>query len=156
MIRLTNNMARSLLDVLEAALPAIREAQVAEVRGVLNEQLNATHHFDDLIDTVVKVLGDPHITSLNKDQLALLRKGLLSPLELAKFNSMRSKKQDCTRCERELSNYEAVTLSGGKIYCHQCLHPEVVTCVTCNQLIEVGGIQRTVTRALQRHTCTTT
>src|SRR3990167_48143 len=157
MIRLTTGAALSLLDVIEALLPAVRgstqEIPFREVRSILKEQLNANHHFDDLVDTIASAIQDPRITSLNKERLDLLRKSLLSPLELAKFKSTRSKKQSCVGCGRGLNDYESVTLRVGEIFCYQCFHPEVVTCVTCDQVIEVSGIQRTITRALQRHTC---
>src|SRR3990167_963651 len=157
MIRLSDEQGRMLRESLPPILEGISPRSGQQFQDIVNaiaEQLDAPHHFDDLVDIIVKMVQDPRLSALNRDHLLILRKAILSPLELARFNTIVGKGQDCVGCGRTLANHEAVTVVSKQLYCYRCAHPEVVTCQACHGEVDATGIRKTVERALQRHTCT--
>ena len=160
MIRLTDNQGERLAQLLgtnEMRLGlqhiGIGIGLIDDLRQVIVEQLAAPRHFDDLIDTVVKIVCDPRLSSLNRDHLGLLRRAILSPLELATFGTKMNSRQSCHGCGRPLPNHEAVTLISKNIHCWVCAHPDCVTCPKCSLPVSAVGLAKTIERALQRHTC---
>lgn len=154
MIRITDEQGRWLresLEVVRSSNP--NSAIISELILSIDHQLAGTNHFDDLIDTIVKVVSEPRITTLGREALSLLRKGILSPIELSRFNVQVSRGQECNRCGMELGSYETVTLRDRQIFCHQCAHPEVITCQTCHVRLDASGLQTSIQRLFQRHKC---
>ena len=157
MIRLTTEVAQRLIrffePILHRAASTPDEAMLQELVNAIDGQLNTPSHFDDLVDTIVKVVQEPRISSLNRDHLALLRRALLSPRELAKFSALMNKRQDCTHCGRRLLDYEAITIVSGNVRCYQCSTPMVIHCPDCEGTIDVSGVGKSLQRQRQRHTC---
>lgn len=156
MIRLNEGDARWLAEELGAAPSPpmnLAEERAHDLARVINEQLNNPRHFDDLVDTIIKVIQDPRVNSMNRDTLQLLRRAVLSPLELAKYNAMLNKGQDCASCGRRLNGYEAVTLVNRQAHCYRCYNAMYVTCPGCEEPVDVSGIGKAIERQLQRHTC---
>ena len=157
MVRISYEMARWLVNVLDAfpapAPGTSNAAMMSDLRQTINTQLNTPNHYDDLIDTVVKVVSDHRINSLGRDYLTVLRKALLSPLEMSKFRSMVDKGQGCSNCGTSLGEYEAVVVRNLNIYCHRCAHPEMVTCPQCRQAIDMSGLHKSIMRQVERHKC---
>ena len=156
MIRLTDEQGRCLLEAFDRLPVLSAPDMLSEMRDVtlaVKEQLDHPQYPDDLVDTIIGVLQEPHITSLNMDQLGILRKAIFSPLELATFSARIKKCQECASCGKPLFDYEAVTLISKSVRCYRCNIPEMVTCHQCGVALDVMGISKTIARALQRHTC---
>ena len=154
MIRLTDRQGNDLLRVFEAFRAVAPQTEVeADLSRVLSEQLSAPRHFDDLVDTIVKVVTDPRRSSLNQGHLEVLRRAILSPVEMTRFQALMNKVQGCGGCGCEFSDFEAVTIADNELRCYSCAHAEYVTCRSCKGRVGVSGIDKTIGRALQRHTC---
>ena len=158
MIRLTEEQSRAIVEfvtsITNAGAPASMMAPIRYILDAINWQLSVPRHFDDLVDTVAEMLQNPRISRLNADQLTTLRRGILSPLELARFKSMLSAHQrECNNCGNIIVDYEVATSVGGRMYCHHCAYPTGAMCTACQHIIPVTGINKLVARALQRHTC---
>lgn len=146
MIRLSHDDARQLVDLLRSAPGAPFE----HIAVTLREQLESPNHCNDLVDTVAAVLMDGKYRASHLD---LLRRAILSPRELTTFKATLKKNRTCARCSQELLDYESVTMVSGDVHCYRCAYPEYVRCATCHEAVPVEGIQRTIQRHLQRHTC---
>lgn len=153
MVRLTDDQAQWLLGLLNGALGRTTNNDAAVVANTIREQLASPRHFEDLVDVIARVVMDPRIQMLKSPQLDTLRKALLSPRELAKFSTVSKLARCCVRCAEPFTEYESATMLNGDAYCHRCAHPEYVTCRSCNGLVSVAGVQKTIQRHLQRHTC---
>ena len=155
MIRLGRGQAQWLARFLAPGMNAGtgESAEIASIVRAINSQIDAPHHFNDLIDTVVNLVQDHRISSLNRDHLSSLRRALLSPVELARFQTKVSRGQECASCGRTLRDMEAVTVYRKQIHCYSCANSEHVTCANCHSMIDVSGMRKTIERQLQKHTC---
>lgn len=159
MIRFTEDQARWLVEILGQlrntvfAPGSINADRMQELEVIAAQQLDRPGHFDDLIDSMVKVLMEPRISALNRDYLTILRRAILSPLELAKFNALNNKGIECVNCSRTLSGLEPVAVDGKNVFCYRCAYPESVACQSCEERVPVDGVRKTIERALQRHVC---
>lgn len=157
MIRLTDSQGHWLLGLLETIRPApsnSTETEAIDLRRIISEQLNTPSHFDDLIDTVARLLADPRIHMLKEAHLESLRRSILSPTELVRFRGASKHTLDCDTCGHgPIHDYESVTLVRGRINCHRCAYPEYVMCHQCRQLVMVNGMNKSIQRAIERHTC---
>lgn len=150
MIRITEEHGRWLVNHLEQVTGY---PLVSELVQTITAQLTTAAHFDDLIDTIVKVVSEPRVSTLGKDALAHLRKALLSPVELARFNTQILKGQECSRCGFELGSYEMVCIRDRQIFCFACAHPEVITCHSCHERLDASGLNKSIQRLVGRHSC---
>ena len=155
MIRLNNEIGRLLLDLLDNEEGRRILQWSGEVSSIIRQQLDAPTHYNDLVDTIAKVVQDPRVNKIQGSSLDALRKAILQPVELARFRTMADKhtNMQCGRCGTGLADYETTTIIQGMIYCYRCAYPEVVTCQTCHETVPVTGINRTTQRALERHSC---
>ena len=155
MIRLNNEIGRLLLDLLDNEEGRRILQWSGEVSSIIRQQLDAPTHYNDLVDTIAKVVQDPRVNKIQGSSLDALRKAILQPVELARFRTMADKhtNMQCGRCGTGLADYETTTIISGMVYCYRCAYPEVVTCQTCHETVPVTGINRTTQRALERHSC---
>lgn len=149
MVRLTTQQAEYLVSIFDGTYTEGLRDIVASVK----EQLRAPDHTHDLLSTVAEALADPRGRGIGSTALDALRRSVLSPMELAKYQALLTRGNVCKSCGHELITDELCISHGRDFYCATCLSPEWVSCHSCSEPIDVSGCRRTIERARKKHTC---
>jgi hypothetical protein len=133
MIRIRNEHASDLVDWLDSIEESVTDSRVLkELKDNIIDQLKSPRHDTDLIDHIASMLGTSG-NSLSHSALAVMRRALFSPRELAKLKA-NPKEMHCNSCHRRIETGEMGTVCEDVIYCSHCEGPDRLYCKTCKSL----------------------
>lgn len=143
MIRLTNEAGSMLYELIRLARQAgkglpepLRGFDWQETMQAIDEQREAPEHAADLVDVIsAHLMSGGARGGIVGDSLRRMQRAILLPSELAKLRREGDGRPTCRSCQRELVQYEMVTLAlDGTLFCSSCEMPTLaVATTTCSR-----------------------
>jgi len=156
MVRLRTDTAILLLQWMREARDANGSlpSNMEDLFTNLADQIDHPNHIQDMLDKVARLLTST--TVINGRVLTQLRAAILSPSELAKVEAADKITGGCYQCGSEIREGEIASQYDGRMVCVRCMTPVIASCKSCNQMLDLPGIGRILSKVYKSCHCATT